>query len=203
MSDEAQAARWDARYAGGAAPFGVAPSLFLRVVAARPDLRARSALMLADGDGRNGRWLAARGIATTALDLSPVATERARALDRAAGVAVARETADLRRWRREGRRWGLVALIGLHGPASLRAAALAAAREALAPEGWLALEGFAETAAPTLGPKPGLRWRLAEVEAATQGLRLLEALEGRVRLDEGPRHQGVAEMLRFLAASPG
>src|SRR3546814_2833628 len=76
------AARWDKRYRAATAPlFGEAPNEYLRMVCARSDFAARSVLCLADGDGRIGCWLAARGLAVTALDVSAVATEKARTLD--------------------------------------------------------------------------------------------------------------------------
>src|SRR3546814_18397233 len=67
------AARWDKRYRAATAPlFGEAPNEYLRMVCARSDFAARSVLCLADGDGRNGCWLAARGLAVTALDVPAV-----------------------------------------------------------------------------------------------------------------------------------
>ena len=49
-------------------------------------------LSLADGDGRNGCWLAEQGFEVTAVDVSSVATECARALDSRRGVTVERST---------------------------------------------------------------------------------------------------------------
>src|SRR5690606_6359947 len=95
-------------------PFGTAPNEYLRMVCARSGFAARTALSLADGDGRNGRWLARQGLAVTAVDVSAVATERALALDRAGGVAVERVTADLADWTpAAGRTWDAVVLIYL------------------------------------------------------------------------------------------
>ena len=69
------------------------------MVCARSDFAARRVLCLADGDGRNGAWLAGRGLAVTAVDVSAVANEKAQALDRSRGVSVTRITADLAEWR--------------------------------------------------------------------------------------------------------
>ena len=202
----AQAARWDARYAsapGGL--FGDAPSDWLRMALARSDAPSGRALALADGDGRNGSWLAARGFAVTAVDLSTEATARAAARDRAAGVAVDRITADLSVWAPPlGRRWDLAAILHLHGSRALRLRALRLAAEALAPGGALLLEGFATAqAGAAMGPDdPDKLWDLEEALAETADLAQIEALTGRVRLDEGPRHAGLAAVVRLLARRP-
>ena len=64
MSD---AAAWDARYASGGFAFGEAPNRHLEAQAwrLRPGQRA---LAIGDGEGRNGVWLAGRGLAVTAVD---------------------------------------------------------------------------------------------------------------------------------------
>lgn len=205
---------WDARYAaveGGM--FGEAPNQWLRMCLARPELAPRTALCLAEGDGRNGTWLARQGLAVTGMDLSAVATDRARARDSEAGVAAERIAADLMDWDPAPRRWDLCALICLQGPPALRRRGLALAARALAPGGWLVLEGFGAApglspgGAPAEGPGPSgpaLRWTVAECLdwLAPEGLELHEALEGTVRLDEGPKHRGPARMTRLLMRRP-
>lgn len=202
------AQRWDARYAAAdEPPFGSAPNEYLRMVMARSDLRARSALCLADGDGRNGAWLARQGLTVTALDISAVATERALAFDRDNAVAVERLTADLDSWSaKPGETWDLVTLFYLQAPARTRLRALEQAAAALAPGGWLVVEAFAkaQAAQPTMGPdSPDLLYDLSELRAATPGLTVVEALEGEVHLEEGRRHRGIAQVVRFAARRPG
>ena len=199
---------WDARYAaaeGGL--FGEAPNQWLRMVLARPEVTPRSALLLADGDGRNGTWLAARGLTVTAVDVSAEATRRAEARDRAAGTAAERIAADLTGWDPGPRRWDMAALLYLQGPAALRREGLVRSAAALAPGGWLALEGFAvlpgvEIAGPGAA-RPGVRWRLEEALGWVPGLEVVEALAGHVLLDEGTTHRGLAQVIRLLLRAPG
>jgi SAM-dependent methyltransferase len=214
MADEpaSSAVRWDKRYRAAAQPpFGEAPNDYLRTICLRPeislgDFAVRTALALADGDGRNGCWLAERGLSVTAVDVSAVATERALALDGRRGVSVERITADLAVWTPEaGRRWDLVALIYLQGTGALRQRALQIAAAAVAPGGWLVVEGFSKAQGPRggMGPDdPDRLYELDEVCAAAKGLAVVEALAGRVRLDEGARHRGEAEVIRFAARRP-
>ena len=67
------------------------------------------------------------------------------------------------------------------------------------------VEGFskAQAARPDIGPDdPDRLYDLAEITGAVPNLRVVEALAGRVRLDEGPRHRGEAEIVRFAARRP-
>lgn len=197
---------WDEKYR--AAPdglFGRQPNEYLREIAARSDFAARTALCLADGDGRNSRWLALMGIATTAVDSSAVAVRNALALDAAAGARVERIVADLETWRPAGGRgFEAVLLLYFQGPAAVRDRALRVAWDALAPGGWFVLEAYAKAQMDRPGgpDSPEHLYDLGEIATALPGHRLLEALSGRVRLDEGRRHQGEAEVVRFLAAKP-
>jgi len=203
-AETSSAVRWDKRYRAAAEPpFGEAPNDYLRMILARADFTAASALCLADGDGRNGAWLAEQGLAVTAVDVSGVATERALALDARRGVSVERVTADLAAWAPQGgRQWQAVFIIYLQGTSALRRRALEVGAAALAPGGWLVLEGFAKAQAgrPDMGPDdPDRLYDLEELHAALPGLTVVEALAGRVRLEEGTRHRGEAEIVRFAA----
>ncbi len=208
MNDETSSAeRWDKRYrAATQPPFGEAPNEYLRMICARSDFAPRRVLALADGDGRNGAWLAARGCAVTALDCSAVATERAQELDRRRGVAVTRIVADLAEWTpAPGDSWDAVFVIYLQGTSALRLRTLETAAAALAPGGWLVVEGFSKAQGPRpgIGPDdPDRLYDLEELHAAAAGLQVVEALAGRVLLDEGPRHCGEAEVVRFTARRP-
>jgi len=197
---------WDEKYrAAPAGLFGPGPNEYLREVVARSDFAARSALFLADGDGRNSRWLAKRGRAVAAVDISDVATRNAHALDAAAMVTVARTVADIETWQPPtGRRYDAVFILYLQGPAALRSRALHLGWQALASGGWIVIEGFAK--APTCGavgpPSPDHRYDLDEIAGALPGHCVVEALAGRVRLNEGARHRGEAEVVRFVGRKP-
>jgi hypothetical protein len=72
---------------------------------------------------------------------------------------------------------------------------------ALAPGGLLALECFspAQGGRRSGGPRDAaLLWTRGIAEAAFATLEVLELLEGTVLLDEGPKHQGLAEVVRGL-----
>ena len=196
---------WDERYGSGDFQFGEAPNRYLEELRPwfAPGLRA---LALGDGEGRNGVWLAQQGFRVTSLDWSPVGVAKATALARQRGVTVHALVGDAAAWSYPEAGFDLVAWIYLHLPPADRAAAARGVVRALAPGGLLALECFtpAQEGRRSGGPKmPDLLWSRAIVEELFGGLEVLELLEGTVHLDEGPRHQGRAEVVRALLRKPG
>jgi SAM-dependent methyltransferase len=195
---------WDERYTGGEFQFGEAPNDYLRAQAWRwrPGLRA---LVPGDGEGRNGVWLAQKGLSVTTLDWSPVGVAKAQTLAEARGVTLDARVADAAAWDYPEAAFDLVAWIYLHLPPADRAAACAGCVRALAPGGLLVLECFTPAQEGRLsgGPKQrDLLWERAIVEREFAALEVLELTEGAVRLDEGPRHQGLAEVVRAVLRKP-
>jgi cyclopropane fatty-acyl-phospholipid synthase-like methyltransferase len=82
-------ANWDERYRSGATPWDTGqPSSELRRVLAEMNVAPGRALELGCGTGNNAVWLAQQGFDVTAVDLSPLAIERAQQRADAAGVRV-------------------------------------------------------------------------------------------------------------------
>ena len=69
---------WDRRYSHPNHVFGYRPNDFLVEASVMLPRRGR-VLVLGDGEGRNGVWLAEQGHAVTTVDVSRVAVEKARA----------------------------------------------------------------------------------------------------------------------------
>lgn len=197
-------ADWNKRYAEAAAPlFGDKPNEYVREVLARSDVTISSALTIGDGDGRNGRWLAARGIDVTAIDISSVATERALEKDTEAGVDVERIVADVADWRPPaGRTWDAVFMVYLQCESAVRNATAAWAGAAVNANGWFVAEGFApnNNGGGDLGPNNGdLLYERDDLLAQLPDFTVVEALKGWTLLDEGVKHQGRGWVLRILA----
>jgi len=199
---------WDNRYTDAEMRlFGDRPNEYLRQVMARSDVTPASALMIGDGDGRNGTWLASLGLDVTAIDISDVANGQAQAHDAAAGVTVERITADLATWTPEtGRVWDAAFMMYLQCEADVRNRAARVAATALNPGGWFAAEGFAPSNNRTrgeLGPgKHDLLYERDDLLAALDSLHVVEAFKGWTHLDEGAKHQGNGWVLRLLARRP-
>ena len=197
MSD---APAWDARYDAEGFTFGEQPNRYLESMLSR--LRpGQRALALGDGEGRNGVWLGRQGLDVTSLDWSARGLAKALALASRHGIVLETVAADLTRWDWPQGCFDLVAWIFVHLPSDDRALVAQRAVDALAPGGLLVLEGFspAQEGRRSGGPRdPALLWTADEARHLFGGLRLLECLGGTVLLDEGPRHQGEAEIIRGL-----
>jgi tellurite methyltransferase len=171
--------RWDARYreSGGALLFGTRAAPLLRRVARLLPRRGR-ALDLACGEGQNAVWLAARGLAVTGLDVSPVAIRRARALARQRGVRLRARVVDLAR---QGLRRGWYDVVTCFHFLDRRL--IPALQAALRPGGIVVVEN-ATVRNLRLHPRPGPRYVLREGELAGWFSRL-ETLRYREGLMDG------------------
>ena len=85
-------ARWEPRWRSRSGAVGE-PEPYL--TAALSDVAPTTALDVAAGDGRNALWLARRGFAVTAVDVSPTAIARLEAAAAAEGLTVTGRVADL------------------------------------------------------------------------------------------------------------
>ena len=116
--------RWETRYRPPDYLFGKEPNAFLKSQAHR--LRpGQTALSVADGEGRNGVWLAEQGLDVLAVDFSETALTKARALARDRGVRIATEVADLTSWRWPKAAFDLIVAIFIHFGGAERDAMLA------------------------------------------------------------------------------
>ena len=90
MSENPHLARWNQRFSTEDYLFGTEPNAFL---AAQKNLlrRGQTALSVADGEGRNGVWLAKQGLDVLSVDFSPVALEKARKLAARQGIQIRTE----------------------------------------------------------------------------------------------------------------
>jgi len=86
---------WNQRYDTDAYVYGIEPNNFLRSQAWRLT-PGGSALLVADGEGRNGVWMAGQGLDVLSVDNSAVGLTKARKLADTMRVRIATEDADLR-----------------------------------------------------------------------------------------------------------
>lgn len=102
--------RWNSRFSQPDYIFGTEANEFL--CSQRHRLKpGQKALALADGEGRNGVWLARQGLEVLSVDFSPAAQEKARRLAAQHHVTIATELADLRHWQWPPERFDVVVAI--------------------------------------------------------------------------------------------
>jgi methyltransferase family protein len=89
--------RWEGRYGVAEYIFGKEPNYFL--ASCKPLLPVSGkALAVADGEARNGVWLAEQGLDVLSIDFSPSAQQKAETLAKERGVTIAFERADVHAW---------------------------------------------------------------------------------------------------------
>lgn len=201
MTNEALA-RWNERFSASGYLFGTAPNRFLASARhlLRPGLRA---LAVADGEGRNGVWLAQQGLTVTSVDFSPVALEKARKLAEQAGVAIETVETDLAGWAWPPAAYDVVVAIFIQfAPPPMRAKLFAGIRETLKPQGLLILEGYRPQQVDygTGGPPTRENMYTRELlETAFAGMEILHLKEYDAAIEEGTGHRGMSALIDLIA----
>lgn len=200
----ALAAFWNARYAGEDYAYGTEPNDFLVAQAALLPA-GLPVLCLADGEGRNGVWLAGRGFEVTSVDVAQQGLDKAQALAQRAGVSLRTVRADVMQYELGENRWGAIVSIFLHLPQRARAALLARCVRALAPGGVLVFEAYGKRQ-PEFGtggpPEPELLARLRDVVDELVGLEIVHRFDGVRAVHEGAHHSGDAHVVQVVARKP-
>jgi SAM-dependent methyltransferase len=193
---------WNERYAGADYAYGTAPNEFLVSCLAKLPPRGR-VLCLADGEGRNGVWLAQQGFDVTSVDIADAGLRKARALADHAGVTLATVQADVTGFDLGNAAWDAIVSIFLHLPAPARRALHARCAAALKPGGVFVFEAYTpeQVAYASGGPvkEPALLVTLAEVATEFPGCRVEHRFSGERRVVEGTLHHGVAHVAQLVA----
>jgi SAM-dependent methyltransferase len=194
--------QWEGRYATGEYVFGTEPNDFL--AAAKPLLPATGkALAVADGEARNGVWLAQQGQDVLSLDFSPAAQEKGRLLARERDVRVEFERADVHRWPYPEAAFDVVVEIftQFSTPAE-RALKWAGMRRTLKPGGLLILQGYTpkQLQYATGGPKQLENLYTREMlQQAFAGFKNMRIVEEEREMKEGVRHDGMSAVIGLTA----
>ncbi len=192
---------WDAKYAGSPSLFGEEPNEFLVRQRHRFAVGQR-ALVVADGSGRHGAWLASLGLEVDAFDVSGEGDRRAREIDRLRGVTVRRQVCGWEDWPRWEGYDHVVAIFIQFAPPAERARLFARMRSALAPGGTLCLLGYAEAqfGLRTGGPPDLAKLYSRELLAREfADLAIEELVEYREDLAEGSAHRGPSALVGLVA----
>jgi cyclopropane fatty-acyl-phospholipid synthase-like methyltransferase len=134
--------RWETRFAAPGYLFGDAPNEFLARQAHRLK-PGQTALSIADGEGRNGVWLAQQGLDVLSIDFSPTALAKAQALAAERGVTLRTAQADILDWSWPEAAFDVIAAIFIQfAPPDRRPRLFAGIRQALKPGGLLLMQGY-------------------------------------------------------------
>jgi len=200
--DDARAV-WNQRYAGAEGYlFGQEPNRFLASEAHRLKPRQR-VLCLADGEGRNGTFLAGLGLDVLSVDLSPVALAKARKLAAERGVSLKFEEANLATWDWPADAFDAVVAIFIQfaGP-DLRSRIFRNIEACLRPGGLLLLEGYRpEQLAYGTGGPPNAENLYTEdlLREAFAGMQVLSLRAYDAAIEEGTAHKGMSALIDMVA----
>ena len=204
MSDNPEAL-WNARFSGDDYLFGEAPNAFLARQATRLK-PGRTALAVADGEGRNGVWLAEQGLDVLSVDGSAAAQEKARRLAARRGVRLRLELADLTVWIMPLAAFDVIAAIFIQfcGAAGRRRM-FQDMKQALKPGGLLLLEGYrTEQLAYGTGGPPSAEnlYTEAMLREAFGDFEILELSAYDAVIEEGSAHRGLSALIDLVARRP-
>jgi 2-polyprenyl-3-methyl-5-hydroxy-6-metoxy-1,4-benzoquinol methylase len=193
---------WDERYAQEGYLFGIEPNDFL--LSQRNLLKpGMSCLAVADGEGRNGVWLAQQGLKVLSVEASPVALEKARNLAQQRGVTVEFEQADLVQWEWGKNRFDVVVAIFIQfAPPALREQMFAGIKRTLKPGGLLLLQGYTprQLEYKTGGPPVAENmYTEALLRKAFGDMEILHLREHNDVIREGVAHSGMSALIDMVA----
>ena len=193
--------RWQSRYDVQHFVFGERPNAFLESQRALLPARGR-ALAVADGEGRNGVWLAEQGLAVTSIDFAPAGQAKARALAERRGVRLDFVIGDVHVWDYPESAYDVVVEIftQFSSPAQ-RPLKWAGMRKALKPGGLLLIEGYTPRQLDYGGGGPKAAENLYTremLDAAFSDLAKFEIREHDVHISEGAGHTGMSAVIDLV-----
>lgn len=191
---------WNQRFGEDLHAYGTAPNQFFAQKLSEIDLKGHL-LMPAEGQGRNAVFAARLGWQVDAFDLSEVGKERALELAETQGVELNYWLQDLAVLELPREKYDAIGLVFMHLPPDLRSNVHRKLVHSLKPGGIIILQGFSkrQLGLNSGGPKNlAMLFSKEELEKDFEGLEL-EIVEEQLILDEGPYHQGKAEVIGLVA----
>ena len=194
--------RWQNRYSTPEYLFGKAPNYFLASCKLLLPGSGK-ALSVADGEARNGVWLAEQGLDVTSLDFSEAAQAKAADLAKERGVTINLIHADVHAWNYPADAFDVVVEIFTQFSTPVeRPKKWAGMRKALKPGGLLILQGYTPKQLDygTGGPKELENLYTRDLlEKAFGDLHDVKFVEEELEIHEGAGHGGMSAVIGLTA----
>lgn len=194
---------WDVRYSTAEYVYGTEPNEFLVSVA--DQIPKGRVLSLAEGEGRNGVYLAGLGYKVLGIDSSAVGLGKAQRLAEERGVTLETQVADLADFQIKPNSWDAIISIFCHLPSGIRSSVHHRVVAGLRPGGVLVLEAYTpeqlllKTGGP---PTADLTMNLTVLRKELEGLRFTHARELEREVVEGKFHTGRGAVVQVVAVKP-
>ncbi len=192
---------WNERYSEDGLAYGESPNVFLTEVTEHIPAGGH-VLVVGDGEGRNGVWLAQQGFDVTCVDYSPVAIEKTKQLAQKNNVSVNAICADLTEWDWPKNEYDVVVSIYVHFPPDVRTELKKKMVDSLKSGGKILMEAFNKDQLKyKSGGPPVLEMLFSEemLRNDFSSVDILEIEEKVVYLDEGKYHCGDGAVVRMIA----
>jgi 2-polyprenyl-3-methyl-5-hydroxy-6-metoxy-1,4-benzoquinol methylase len=190
---------WNQRYAEADYAYGKQPNEYFKsVIDTLPPGRI---LVPGAGEGRDAVYAATLGWQVTAFDLSTAGQRKAMQLAAEKGVSIRFDITDAAMFAAQPAMYDAVALVFFHLPTAVRVPLYKKLVESLKPGGLLILESFTpqQLHNNSGGPKDAdMLSTAAALATELAPLHITENTETVITLNEGPYHQGVSNVVRFL-----
>jgi SAM-dependent methyltransferase len=192
---------WDERFSSKDYAYGEEPHEFL-VAQKKYFPKSANCLCLADGEGRNGVWLAEQGLGVVSVDFSDVGLCKAQSLALRRGVKLKTLKADLLAWDWPIEEFDMAVAVFIHFAPRDRIWVHSQMRRALRPGGLAIVVAFTpeqlkfRTGGP---PQQELLYTSDMLRRDFDGMELLYLEEVTKALYEGQYHQGTASLVRMIA----
>ena len=195
---------WEQRYSEQDFAYGTEPNAFLASCADRIPFPCK-ALAIADGEGRNGVWLAQHGCEVSSVDYSQAGVKKSQALAAELGVSINAICADLNDWSWPVNEYDLAISIFAHFPPDMRKTVHKKLIDALKPGGTLILEAYHPTQLEykTGGPQVAeMMYDVATLKADFAGNEILQLEDLVAEVSEGKYHFGQGAVTRLVLKKP-
>ena len=195
--------KWDERYGVDEYVYGEEPNLFLKQnfkVIPKGNI-----LCVADGEGRNGVWLARQGYNVTSIDFSPKAIDKTNRLAQENNVPIKTICADLLNFDFGENRYDGIVSIFAHFKVEEINKLHYKYFNALKPNGVFMMEVFAKEQLPlkTGGPKDiSLLYDTEDIQNSFPAGKIELLKKDIVYLHEGDMHDGKAVVVRSIIRKP-
>lgn len=192
--------QWDERFAGEEYVYGTKPNAFLEEQL--PLLNPGTILFACEGEGRNAVFAASLGWNVSAFDGSIKGQEKALKLAEQNGVSIDYRIGDATQIEFPSESFDCIVFIYAHFPADIRTFIHQRALQWLKVGGTIILEAFNPEQIPRTSGGPKDITMLYTPEILMHDFADVEDIAisiETVHLDEGPLHQGKAEVIRMIA----
>ena len=195
--------KWDERYGVDEYVYSKEPNLFLKENFKK--IPKGNVLCVADGEGRNGVWLAKNGYNVTSIDFSPKAIEKTNKLAQEYNVSINTKCGDLLNYNFGENKYDGIVSIFAHFKIEEMNTLHSQYLRALKPNGIFFMEVFAkeQLLLKTGGPKDiALLYDTKDIKNSFPNAEIELLKKDIVYLHEGDMHDGKAMVVRAIIRKP-